>query len=246
MPKLPNLSYLLQVALEQSSERQLLASHHSKSLLREMRDKLNHIPPSPEREDFVRTLQVLEAQQFQEEAEQQKELVLSLTEEAPHLISYLTDSYQNTLNPLFLWRIYSVCRATNQVVPDIVWQYFDDCAFNLHNLVHNHKIDEVVSKKGDKGNDGAADDCLKALGLFHKGKLNAFAAMKKYIAISLLMADIGRVERENIANGMKPKDAESDAIRAVHLAQESIYKAKAISHATLYKHYKDYKKSQQP
>jgi hypothetical protein len=57
------------------------------------------------------------------------------------------------------------------------------------------------------------------------------------------MADIEKIEKENLARGMKEKTAEMDAIRSVHAIQDKARRKKSISLSTLYNFYREYKAS---
>ena len=50
------------------------------------------------------------------------------------------DNYQNTKNPLFVWVAFKSCRDNGQVIPDWVFEYFENVASNLISLSEREKM----------------------------------------------------------------------------------------------------------
>ena len=101
----------------------------------------------------------------------------------------------------------------------------------------------MISKKGSRSGEYAGEECLKALWMHQKNQTNVFAGMKRYIVRTLLMTDIEKIEKENLARGMKGTVARSDAISSVHAIQEKAQRKKPISKEVLYKYYREYQKA---
>jgi len=247
MPADKTLAYLLQCELEALQESRVALDKRQRlsiANLRKFIDAQKTICNSEQIQEMEKQLATSREDIRKQEQDDWNEYTQGLKEDTQAILTMLVQGYSDTKNPLFLWRIYSVCRLMGRPVPELIWKYFDDCAFNLHNAVHAFRLDEVISKKGSRSGEYAGEECLKALWMYKKNKTNVFADMKRYIAKMLLMTDIEKIEKENLARGMKEKAARMDAIKSVHVIQEKAQRNKPISKAVLYKYYVEYKASQ--
>jgi hypothetical protein len=246
MPGDKTLAYLLQCELEALQESRVpLDERQSSSIakLRKFIDEQKLFRSAEQMQEMEKQYANLRESIKKQEQDDWNEYIQELKVDAEAVLSMLAQGYSDTKNPLFLWRIYHICRVTGRPVPDVIWTYFDDCALNLHNAVHQYKLDEVISKKGSRSGEYAGEACLKALWMHQKNQINVFAGMKRYIARALLMADIEKIEKENLESGMEEKAARMDAIKSVHVIQEKARRTKPISMAVLYNYYMEYKTS---
>ena len=240
-------TYITQCKLEALQERaDSIDTNKVKKLdrIKQLLDELKRFPKSDDlnNKEFENKYLELKKNFQQQEIEERKKLVSELKEIAPALLVALHEGYLKTKNHLFLWRIYGICRLIGQPIPEFVLSYFDYCAHNLHNKVHELPLKSAITRKASKDSKYAGEDCLKALGLYQKNKASAFVRMKQYLAEHTLMQDIEHKEKINLANGMGVTQAKINAIKTIHVLQEKVFKDSAVSEAVLYKKYSEYKK----
>lgn len=186
-----------------------------------------------------------EAEQAKSDKEESEEFLEDFKSNFSEILRLYAYCYDQTKNALFLWKIYSIHRTAGRPLPPLILAYLDQCAQNLFCNVYDLPLESIIQKESSSArrNEYAGEDCLKALNLHQKGRLNAFASMKKYMAKLFLMIDIEAVEKENLTENILQKEAEMAAIRSVHIMQEKALGKKAISYFTLYKYYQEYKES---
>jgi len=235
--------YLVGCELESLQRESESIDRRIADLLKKMKDEVEKISTPADRVAMEKEYRTQWMDFTERHTKEEKTELGDLKESAPALVEKLFSAYQQTENSLFLWRIYRVCRLAGQPVPELVLFYLDLCAYNLLEKANETPLSDTITKKKSRSNEYAGEDCLKALQLHKKGKLNAFSAMRKYWAQHALMSDIEVREKENLANGMKETDARINAIRTVHIAQNKVFKLNSISYQTLYSYYVEHKKN---
>lgn len=242
MTQKPALAYLTYLKLEKSQNEEELERKTQTYLA----DRINQLLTFASNEDLSKLKPTLDshnafiAEQEVQVASDKADLIDDIKINAEHLIKILSVGYVRTDNPLFLWRIFSVCRAAQVPVPELVLSYLDLCAYQLFSLVHSVPLDKATSR-APGGQDLNGEACLKALRLDLKS--NPFVVAKKEIALLLLLGDVQDEEKRNLMKNLPEEKARVDAIKTVHGQLQKALGNEAIGYTTLFKYYSSYKKS---